>query len=105
MECGLTMSIPAYRGRKNTSVQLPSSLHTLSLRGADNPSLGISLPGLPLDTRQRGSIEVQKSSGIRARFFPLPHVAIPLADRFPLCCHTRRALVQGKRLFSTSNSG
>jgi hypothetical protein len=28
-----------------------------------------------------------------------------LADRFPLCCHTRRALVQGKRLFSTSNSG
>jgi hypothetical protein len=43
MECGLAMSMPAYRGRKNTSVQPPSSLHTLSLRGVDNPASGITL--------------------------------------------------------------
>jgi hypothetical protein len=29
---------PAYGGRKSTSVQPPSSIHTLSLRGTDNPA-------------------------------------------------------------------
>jgi hypothetical protein len=40
MECGLAMSMPAYGGRKSPSVQPPSSIHNLSLRGADDPSSG-----------------------------------------------------------------
>ena len=34
----------AYKGRKSTSVQPPSSIYILSLRGADNPSSRYHLP-------------------------------------------------------------
>ncbi len=41
---------PAYGGRKSTLVQPPSSLHPLSVRGADNPSSRYQSPWFCLST-------------------------------------------------------
>ena len=49
----LAFALPAYEGRRSTTVQPTSYKHTLSLRSADNPSTRYHPPRFYLWTRMR----------------------------------------------------